>query len=345
MKKTYVAAIAILAAIVLVLAAAVALLQYQPSQSGSGKLAIMGTDPAVASSGVSDATVSYSSVMAHTAGSDMASGWVQVSGSGTMDLMAPQGTARTMAVSQVSAATYDAFKFNVNSVKVVYQGQTYAATVASTTLTAESQSKVQVNSSSSAAAVVDLRTFIENTATTSNPQFVFTATAMATSVPPETAAALTLQLGSTADLSSQAWWSTFMTETSTNVNVVATLSSSSMVLSLQNSGRANAQVQEVIITPVSSSLLVSVSLPASLSGSAVFTVSGAGTVQQSSSLQASALLNSGATVASDSSATLTYSGNIVAVSGLQFSGVVSGQQYIITCIGANTYASTTVVAS
>ena len=178
MEKTFVAAIAIVAAIGIVLAAAVVLIQYQsPSQSGAGKLAIMGTDPAVAASGVSDATIAYSSVYAHTAGSDMASGWTQVSGSGSMDLMASQGTVHTLAASQVSAASYDAFKFNVDSCKVVYQGQSYVTTVASTTITAESQSKVQVAANSSAAAVVDLRTFIENTATTSSPQFVFSATA------------------------------------------------------------------------------------------------------------------------------------------------------------------------
>jgi len=348
MKKTIVAAIAIVAALLVVLAAAVAFIQYQsPSQSGSGTLAVMGTDPAVAASGVSDATIAYSSVYAHTAGSDMASGWTQVSGSGSMDLMASQGTAQTLATSQVGAATYDAFKFNVDSCKVVYQGQSYVTTVSSSTITAESQSKVQVNSSSTAAAVVDLRTFIENTGTTSSPQFIFSATAMATSVPPSTVAALSLQLGATSDLSAQGWWSAFVAQTSTNLNVAATLSSSSMVLDLQNSGGANAQVQEIVITPVSASAFAGASLPASFSSSAVLTVTESGSVQQSSSLQATALLNSGAIINSGSSANLNFNGNIALGStvGVQISGIVAGQQYIVTCIGANTYASTTVVAS
>jgi hypothetical protein len=345
MKKTYVTATAIAVAVVIVLAAAVALTNQTP-KSGSGTLAIMGTDPAVASSGVSDATMAYSSVYAHQAGYSMASGWTQVSGSGTMDLMASQGTAQTLASSNVSATTYDAFRFNVDSCKVVYHGQTYAATVASTTLTAVSQSKVQVNSTSKAAAVVDLRTFIENTANGSNPQFVFSATAMATSVPPQSGALVSLQIGATVDLSSQAWWSSFVTETSTNLNVAsATLTGGSFSLELQNSGSANAEVQEIIITPVSTSVLASLSLPSSLSGSAVFTVSGTGSVQQSSSFQASALLGGGAAVASGSSATLNYSGNISSNQSIQAAGIVAGQQYIVTCIGANTYTSTTVVAS
>ncbi len=344
MKKTYVAAIAILAAFVIVLAAAVALLQYQPSQSGSGKLAVMGTDPPVTSDGVSDATVAYSSVYAHQSGYDMASGWTQVSGSGTLDLMASQGTAQTMATSQVSAASYDAFRFNVDSCRVVYQGQTYTATVASTSLTAKSQSQVRVNSSSSAAAVIDLRTFVVNTAGSSNPQFVFSASAMATAVPPRTEASLSLQAGSVLDLSGQAWWNTFVAQTSTNLVVDASLTSGSMVLNMQDSGGSNAEVQEIIVTPVSATAYATGSLPSSLSGSAIFTVTSSGSLEQSTALQASSMLNGGATLASGASGTLTYNGAIAADSSISGS-IVSGGQYVITCIGSNTYASTTVVAS
>jgi hypothetical protein len=346
MKKTYVAAIAIVAALVIVLAAAVALLnQPSPTGAGSGKLTVMGTDPPVTSSGVSDATVSYSSVYAHLAGSDMASGWTQVSGSGTMDLMASQGTAQTLATSQVNAASYDAFKINIDSCRVVYQGQSYVATVASSTITAQSQSRVKVNSSSTTAAVVDLRTFIMNTANASSPQFVFSASAVATSVPPQASGTLSLQIGAVVDLSGQAWWDSFVTQTSSNVNLDAGLTSNSLVLHVQNTGYANAQVQEVIITPLSLTTSITGSLPASLSGSAIFTVNQSGSVQQSSALQASSMLSGGATVASGASSTINYSGNISTGQNLQLSGIVSGQQYLVTCIGPNTYASTTVVAS
>ena len=359
MKKTYVMTFAIATALVMVLAAGIALTYQssqssqssqstksgtsQSSQSKSGTLAVMGADPAVASSGVSDATIAYSSVYAHQAGYAMASGWTQVGGSGTMDLMSSQGTAQTLASSQVNATSYDAFRFNVDSCKVVYQGTTYTAAVASSTITAQSQNRVSVNSSSSAAALVDLRTFIENTATASNPQFVFSATAMAAAGPPQAAVSLSLQIGATADLSSQAWWSSFVSETSTNLIVHGTISGSTMTLNLQNSGSANAEVQEIIVTPLSATATLSASLPSSLSGSAVFTVGSSGSVQQASTLQASTLLNGGVTVASGGSTSLDYSGN--AISGAQLTGIVTGQEYIVTCIGANTYASTTVVAS
>ena len=346
MKKTAFAAVAIGVALVLVLAASVALLN-QPSQTGSasGTLAVMGTDPPMAPQGTSAASAHYSSVQAHKSGSDMSSGWTQVSGSGTLNLMA-SGQAQVMAVSKVNAATYDAFRFNVDSVSVVYQGQNYTTAVASSTITAASQSKVQVNSTSNATALVDMRTLIQNAGTASSPQFIFTASAYATAVPPEASASLSLQVGVNVDLSSQAWFSAFESQTTAKVNIVsATLSSGFLSVDLQNSGGASGQVQEIIVTPLSSSVSLSTFLPATYAGSAVFTVSGTSSLQQSSSLQAAALSSAGATVASGSSSTLNYSGNIAMNGSVQSSSIVSGEQYVVTCIGANTYASTTVVAS
>lgn len=343
MKKTLLATIAISAALVIVLAAAFALVN-QPSQASSGTLAIMGTDPAKASSGVSDATMQYSSVSAHVAGSAMSGGWVQVAGSGTMDLMA-QGTAQVLGSSQVGAGSYDAFRFNVDSVGVVYQGQTYSAALTSTTMTATSQSKVQVNTGSSASALVDLRSFVVNTATTSSPQFVFSATAAATAVPVQSSGLVSLQVGSTIDLSNQAWFNTFEATTSSNVNIdTASLTSGTMTIGLENSGSANGQVQEIIVTPVTLGVTSS-ALPSSLNGSAVFTVNGSGSLQETSTIQASSLSTAGASVTSGASSTLSYSGTIATGGNIQSSGIIPGQQYIITCIGADTYASTTVVAS
>jgi hypothetical protein len=345
MKKTFVAVIAIAAVLVASLAATAAY-QSQQSQPGSGQLAILGIDPPTTASGVTATSAHYSSVSAHNAGSDMSSGWVQVSGSGTLDLMST--SAQTMATSKVNAATYDAFSFNVDSVQVTYQGQVYAATVASTTLTAQSVNQVVLNESSKAAAIVDLRTFVVNAGNSTRPQFIFSATAVATSVPASTVASLTLQVGGVVSLSGQAWWNGFVAASSTNVNLLATLSSNSLVLTLQNAGTAQAEVQEVVVTPVTATVAATTSLPSSLSGSAVFTASGASSLQSTTSLQAAALLNGGTTISSGSATSLSYSGSISMSYGtgsINVTGVMPGQQYLVTVIGANTYASALVVAS
>ena len=114
MKKTYIAVIAVLAVLVAAVAATAAYYQVPAGGSGSGQLAIFGTDPMVAASGVTDASIQYSSVAAHTAGSSMSSGWAQVAGSGSMDLTA-SGTAQAIATSKINTGDYDAFRFNVDS--------------------------------------------------------------------------------------------------------------------------------------------------------------------------------------------------------------------------------------
>ena len=346
MKKTTIAVIAVAALLVIAAVVAFAILQ-SPSPTNPGQLAILGTDPAVTATGVTSASIHYSSVAAHTAGSDMASGWTQMSGSGTLQLTGSAGAAQTIAASQVSAGMYDAFRLNVDSAKVTYHGTEYATTVASTTITAQSQSRVTVTQSAKAAAVVDLRSFVVNTGSNTSPHFIFSASAKATAVPSSAVSSVSLTVGTALSVSSEAWWNTFVASTSTNVNVVATLSGSAMSLTMVNAGSANAQVQEVIVTPVSASATATGSLPASLTGSAVFTVNGTGSAQTTTSLQSAALLSAGATLASGGSTTINYSGNIQAsfgLVGIQI-GIVSGQQYIVTVIGENTYASAVVVAA
>ena len=63
-----------------------------------------------------------------------------------------------------------------------------------------------------------------------------------------------IQVGAKASLQGQAWWSAFVDQTSTKVVVSsATLTSASLNLVLKNTGNATADVQTVIITPISGS--------------------------------------------------------------------------------------------
>jgi len=118
---------------------------------------------------------------------------------------------------------------------------------------------------------------------------------------------------------------------------------------MKNTGNDTANIQTVIITPISSGgAKASASLPTSLSGSAIFTVNSAGSLQASNSLQGAVLLGgSNSTLAAGSSTTLNYSGSIslgFGVIGIQLSGVVPGQQYLVTVMGANTFGSVVVTA-
>ena len=317
--------------------------------ANTGDFAMMATDPPTAASGVSSATVTYSGLAVHSAGSGSASGWTQLNGSGTINLMSSVNVSQTIAAAQVQSGTYDMVAMNVTSGTVVYNGQTYPAAIASGNLNIRLNSDVQVNSSTPSAAIVDLRTFVINAGSTSSPQFVISASAKATSVPPNAMTTASLQVGATASLKGQAWWTAFQDQTATKIDITsATMTSNSLSLQLSNSGNSSGDVQTIVVTPVSGSGSANASLPDSLSGSAVFTVGSGSSVQASNSLQGAILLNStGTVVSAGSSATLSYNGSIslnFGLGSLQLTGVVSGQTYLVTVMGANTFANVVVVA-
>jgi hypothetical protein len=318
-------------------------------QASTGDFAMMATDPPVVASGVTAASVTYGSVAVHTAGSGNASGWVQLNGTGSINLMSSGNVSQTIAAAKIQSGTYDMVRLGIQSASVTYHNQVYAAAVASSSITARLQSDVQVSSAHSSAAIVDLRTFVINSANSSTPQFVFSACARATVVPQSQVASSSLQVGAQTHLQGT-WWVGFKDQTSTNISIsAATLTSGSLSLKMKNTGNDTADIQSVVITPISSGgAKASASLPTSLSGSAVFTVNSAGSLQASNSLQGAVLLSgNNSTLAAGSSTTLNYSGSIslgFGVIGIQLSGVVPGQQYLVTVMGANTFGSVVVTA-
>lgn len=319
------------------------------SQGSTGDFAIMAADPPVVASGVTAATVTYSSLALHTAGSSNTTGWVQLNGTGTINLMSSDNVSQTIAAAKIQSGTYDTVRMGIQSASVTYHSQAYAAAVASSNITSKLQSDVQVTASQSSAAIVDLRTFVMNTGSSASPQFVFSACAKSTTVPPSQVTSASFQVGAQTQLQGS-WWVGFQDQTSTNITIAsATLTSGSLDLRLKNTGNESAQIQTIAITPVSSGgLMATASLPASMSGSAIFTVSSAGSLQESNSLQGAVLLSGNSSqLAAGSSTTLDYSGSIslgFGVVGIQLTGVVPGQQYLVTVMGANTFGSAIVTA-
>lgn len=320
------------------------------TSSGQGKLAMQMTDPPIAASGVSSAVVTYNGIAVHNAADSSPVGWVQMNAHGTMNLMSSANVSQTIASADVQSGIYDQVRINITSGTVTYDNQQYNATISSGSITANMQQNTQVNASATAQAIIDLRTFIVNSGNSSSPQFVISATAKATSEPPSAVTSTSAQVGSKTSLQGEAWWTAFVDQTSTNTTITsATLTTDSLNIALENSGNATADIQTVIITPVSASVSANASLPESLNGSAVFTLTSSGSLQVSNTLGGVALLTStGAQLDAGYSTTLNYTGLLTLGFGssgvLQISGIVSGQSYLVTCMGANTYANTIVVA-
>ena len=320
------------------------------SSSGQGNLAMQLTDPPTTAAGVSSAVVTYNGIAVHSASASSTTGWVHMNATGTIDLMSSANVSETMATAKVQSGAYDQAQINITSGTVTYDNHQYVATISSGTITAQMQQNAQVTASSTAQAIIDLRTFIINSGNSTSPQFIISATAKATSEPPSAVTSASVKVGSKTNLQGQSWWTVFVDETSTNATITsATLTANSLDIQVQNSGNATADIQTVIITPISSSASVNSSLPATLSGSEVFTLTSSGSLQASNTLQGVALLSAvGTSIQVGSSTTLSYSGVLSLGFGstgiLQINVVVSGQDYLVTCMGANTFASTTVVA-
>ena len=320
------------------------------SAQGQGTLAMQMTDPPVAASGVSSAEVTYNGIAVHSASASSTSGWVEMSASGTINLMSSANVSQTISSAKIQSGVYNEAQINITSGTITYNNQNYAATIASGTITATMQQNAQVNASAAAEAIIDLRTFVINSGNSSSPQFIISSTAQATAEPSNVVTSASLQVGAKASLHGQAWWSAFLDHTTTKIVVSsATLTSASLNLVLKNTGNATADVQTLIITPISGNANATAALPSSLTGSAVFTLSSSGSIQASNTLQGVALLSTvGAQVSASTSTTVGYTGLISLGFGvnniLQITGIVSGQLYLITCMGANTYSSTTVVA-
>ncbi|MDE1860963.1 MAG: DUF4382 domain-containing protein [Candidatus Micrarchaeota archaeon] len=95
-------------------------------QNGMTNVAVQMTDPPKVPQGTQHLVVSYSSVEVHSSGAGNQSGWVQATGSGTVDLMALTNASETIANADVAAnSTINLIRFNITSAQITINGTTY----------------------------------------------------------------------------------------------------------------------------------------------------------------------------------------------------------------------------
>lgn len=274
-------------------------------------------------------------------------GWVLLNASGTLELNTLVNASQTIALANINAGAYDSVRLYVDSATVTYNGQNYTAQVGSGQITASLAGNADVSGSSTTVVVFDLRTVAINAGSSTSPQFVVTSSARAEVVPSGAVAAASLQVGVRTDLSTSAWFKTFVSGNAHLQVTAAAISSNSLSVTVKDTGSESSNVKLVIVTPVSAMASAQVVIPDSLQGSAVFIVGASGSLQTSTSLLAQITSpGSGLPVSSSGSSTLTYSGTIQVGTGVQtLVGVQAGQSYLITVIGDNSVATSTVTAS
>ena len=345
--------------IVAIVAAAVAL-SMQPSSAGggNGRMAVMATDP-YSSAGGTRQYEHYKSVEAHrtnaggqstttstTAQGPSGAGWVSLDATGWLQLNALVNASDTVALQNVSAGTYDSVRFYIDQAIVTYNGQNYTARTGSGEITAALGGNAQVNGGSTTVVLFDLRTVVVNAGSSSGPSFVVTSSARADVVPSGSVASASLQVGVRTDLTSNAWFRSFVGGSAHLIITASALSTSSLSVTVEDTGSESSNVTLVILTPLSAGASARVLIPGSLDGSAVFQVSGSGSLQTTTDVLAQLSSGSGATVTSSGSSTFKYSGTIQFGTGISaVIGVQPGQSYLVTVIGDNSVASSTVVAS
>ncbi|MDE1871412.1 MAG: DUF4382 domain-containing protein [Candidatus Micrarchaeota archaeon] len=145
-------------ALVLVILAVVAVYFLSMGGLGSGmsRLAVQMTDPPNVPQGTQHLIVAYSSVQVHSTGNASQSGWINASGSGTVDLMALVNVSKTIASADVSSnSSINLVRFDITSAQIVVNNTTYNVTVPNSQVSVAVTGQQKVNSSSSAV-LVDL---------------------------------------------------------------------------------------------------------------------------------------------------------------------------------------------
>jgi hypothetical protein len=311
----------------------------------SGVLSILLTDPPSIPNGVSAVYITYSGIQVHAEGLG-GGGWVAISGAGTIDTMKLVNLSQTISSGDIPSLTYDLVAFNISGASVDFMGANYSATVGSGRVTVPFVGGLKVNSSSDAAALIDIQPTVLNLGTRSTPGFTLAAGAKALQVPSGDVSDSLKTLGHTFRLQGNGWFESFMAKHSDNVvGSGTTLTANSLSLSVTNSGSDPVIVRMVMVTPATPGGGEEGGALGSVVSGAVFAVQSDGSLKPLSGMpmQVDSLFgNSGYSLSPGTTHQFTYSGTIASL--LRGNGIISGDSYYVVVMGSETLSVQTVVA-
>ena len=343
-------------------------------EGSQGQIDVLLTDPPTVPAGVTGVYVTYSHVALHNA-----SGWIDTNAKGTIDLMKMVNVSTTIAAVQVPVGVYNAVRFNVSSAAVTYNSVNYTAFVPKAMLTVSIPGGVQVTSTKTSAAIIDMYPTVMNIGSKSDPEFVVNTAASGFQVP---ANAVTKDMSHwfRMSLSNFPWWTHLNEQYTSNIQITAAaLSSGSLSVTIKNTGSEDVNLTTISVMPIgyecaspattqtstttsTTTTHTQVRLPLCFTGSALFVVFPNATVKSVPGLSLGGFLpmahsdshpinffaNPGYKLATGQSVTLTFSGTITfgfSLFGHTPPGVISGDQYNVTVEGPQALAAYVVVAS
>ncbi len=342
------------------------------SSSGVGSLSLLMTDPPVTPTGVTAVYISYSDVMVHVSGDGNQSGWYPVGLSGTINLLGTVNISQTLGTVKIASGEYNFLRFNITSASVTYNGANYTAFVPTAELNVPIVGGVQVNDSKPSATVIDLQSTVVNIGSHSDPEFIIRSVVVAYPVPPGEVTSSVQQQGYRFNLSGMGWWTRIRDNYSSSIQITsASLSGSSLTLTVENTGNQSTVLYFVTVTPqltflggygtsahghVTDSLLSSETLVVLANGT-LSPLSNLGTLaqvareggKQSAEAYLALFGAPGYNLSAKASVTLTFNGSITIGFPTYDNGqpvsVTSGSAYTIAVLGTQTVATYTIDAT
>ena len=310
----------------------------------SGVLSVLLTDPPSVPEGVTAVYITYSGIAVHAEGFANG-GWVAVSGAGTIDTMRLINLSQTISSDEIPSLTYNLIAFNITGASVDFGGRNYTTTVGAERLTVPLVGGLKVNSSTVAAALIDIQPTILNVGTQSAPSFTLAAGAKALQVPAGDVDNALKVVGHTLNLQGNGWFNSFRAQHSDNLSSSGpTLTAGSLSFSATNAGSDPVVVRMVVVTPAAHGNGAHGALD-SLANDIVFAVGTDGSLRllNGPAGQIASLFDgAGYTIAPGATSRFTYSGTLTSMLG---DGITSGATYYVTVIGSQTLSVQSVVAS
>ena len=312
----------------------------------SGILSVLLTDPPSVPPGVTAVYITYSNIALHAEGFGN-SGWIALSGHGTVDTM-ELGTlnlSETISTGVIPSLVYNQMAFTIAGAAVEFHHQNYSVTVTSGRLVTPFVGALTINSSNPAAALVDIQTTILNLGGRSNPSFTLTASAKVVQVPSNEVSSSTRVVGRKFALEGHSWFAAFKANHSDSLNSSsAVLTPTSLSLRVMNPGEDPITLRMVMVASTTNASEGDDGYLSSIISNVLFAVQPDGSLQllTGPSQVQSSFEEPGFTLAPGATQTLSYSGNLATFPGGQ---IVSGDTYYVVVVGAGVISVQAVTAS
>ncbi|MDG6964470.1 MAG: hypothetical protein JRN16_03925 [Nitrososphaerota archaeon] len=313
----------------------------------SGILSVLLTDPPSVPPGVTAVYITYSNIAVHAEGFAN-SGWIALSGHGTIDTM-ELGTlnlSETISSDVIPSLVYNQMALTIAGAAVEFHHQNYSVTVTSGRLVTPFVGVLMINSSNPATALVDIQPTVLNLGGRSNPSFTLIAGAKALQVPSNEASPSTRVVGHEFALEGHSWFAAFKASHSDTLNSSsAVLTPASLSLRVMNPGQDPVTLRMVMVASNTTGSEGDDGYLSSIVSNVLFAVQPDGSLQLLAGPPGqvqSSFEEPGFTLAPGATQVLSYSGNLATIFGGQ---IVSGDTYYVVVVGAGVISVQAVTAS